>query len=176
MGYFDQKIFWGIRHLLFKFIAGSLKGCGYLGSPSYVKGFGRLYAESGLGIYPGWRIEITQGRVLIGKNVRIGNNLLLNCGSSIIIGSDVTISANVFIGTTDVEILHNLNSSFKNWPEIERPVVIGDACFIGFGAVLLPGTTLGSGCVVGANCVVRGSFPNGSVISSERSKLLWSRN
>jgi acetyltransferase-like isoleucine patch superfamily enzyme len=42
---------------------------------------------------------------------------------------------------------------------------IGRNCFIGSGARILAGTTLGESCVVGANSVVRGSFPAGAVIA-----------
>jgi acetyltransferase-like isoleucine patch superfamily enzyme len=41
---------------------------------------------------------------------------------------------------------------------------IGENCYIGFGVVIQAGTTLGRQCVVGANSVVKGSFPDFSVI------------
>ena len=168
----DLKIFWVIRYITYKLFAGRLKGIGYLGSPSFVKGFRRFYAGAGLGIFPGWRVEIIDGRVEIGSNVRIGNNLLLNCGSKVTIGDSVTISANVFIGTTDYEISDNLNLPFEKWISVERPVVVGKGCFIGFGAVLLPGTKLGKGCVVGANSVVKHEFEAGSIIAGSPARVV----
>ena len=168
----DRRIVWGLRHLAYKLRAGRLEGLGYLGPPSFAKGLRHLHAGPGLGIFPGWRIEIIGGRVDIGSNVRIGNNLLINCGSQVTIGDNVTLSANVFIGTTDVRISNNLQESFRDWPEVERPVHVGPGCFIGFGAVLLPGTTLGEGCVVGANAVVRGSFAPGSVIAGNKAEVV----
>jgi acetyltransferase-like isoleucine patch superfamily enzyme len=170
----DRRILWFLRYLAYKFRAGKLDGIGYLGEPSFCKGLAKLYCGSGFGIFPGWRIEIIEGRVEIGQNVRIGNNLLLNCGSKIIIGNFVTISANVFIGTSDFKISNNLEDSFKDWQQIERPVTIGNNCFIGFGAVILPGTVLESGCVVGANSVVRGSFKAGSVIAGNPARKISS--
>lgn len=168
----DARIAWCVRHIFYKMIAGRLDGIGYLGRPSFVKGIGHFYSASGLGIFPGWRIEIINGRVDVGRNVRIGNNFVLNCGSKVEIGDDVTISANVFIGTTDVKITSNLHHSFRDWPVIERPIHIGRGCFIGVGAVLLPGVRLSEGCVVGANSVVRGEFPPGSVIAGRKSEVL----
>lgn len=168
----DARLAWCVRHFFYKLLAGRLAGIGYLGKPSFVKGIGSFYSGSGLGLFPGWRIEILNGRVDVGRNVRIGNNLVLNCGSEVIIGDDVTISANVFIGTTDVQISSNINQSFSEWPIIEKPIYIGRGCFIGFGAVLLPGVRLGEGCVVGANSVVRGEFAPGSIIASEQAKVL----
>lgn len=172
---FDRRIVWGFRHLIYKLWAGRLAGVGYLGPPSFAKGLRRLHAGPGLGIFPGWRIEIIGGRVDIGENVRIGNNLLLNCGSQVTIGDNVTLSGNIFIGTTDVRISDNLQESFRDWPEVERPVHVGPGCFIGFGAVLLPGTSLGAGCVVGANAVVRGQFAAGSVIAGSKGEVVRTR-
>ena len=158
--------------MIYKLFAGRLIGLGYLGRPCFVKGFQHFYSGPGLGIFPGWRIEILNGRVELGSNVRIGNNFFLNCGSQVVIGDDVTISANVFIGTTDVDISPSINQTFQDWTVIERPIFIDKGCFIGYGAVLLPGVRLGQGCVVGANSVVRGEFAPGSVIAGQGSRLL----
>jgi len=171
----DARIFWSIRHFFYKPFAGRLIGIGYFGRPSFVKGLGRLYSGHGLGIFPGWRIEILNGHVEIGNEVRIGNNFFLNCGSYVSIGNKVTVSANVFIGTTDVVISNDTRESFRDWQIIERPVRVGNACFIGFGAVLLPGTILGDGCVVGANSVVRGEFFDGSIIAGNPARVLRMR-
>jgi acetyltransferase-like isoleucine patch superfamily enzyme len=161
----DARLLWCLRHFFYKSIIKRLDGIGYLGRPSFVKGLNRMSAGEGLGIFPGWRIEILNGAVNLGSNVRIGNNFFLNCGSLIEIGDNVTISANVFIGTTDVIINSDLNIPFRNWEEIEKPIRIGPNCFIGYGAVLLPGTILGEGCVVGANAVVHGEYRPGNIIT-----------
>lgn len=173
--YLDARLVWGVRHFIYKAFAGHLAGVGYLGKPSFIKGFHHFYAGQDLGIFPGWRIEILNGSVRLGHRVRIGNNFFLNCGSEVSIDDDCTISANVFIGTTDVVIANDINKPFNQWDVVERPVSIGRGCFIGFGAALLPGTTLADGCVVGANSVVRGNFGPGSVISGIPGRLLWVR-
>lgn len=47
---------------------------------------------------------------------------------------------------------------------IERaPVRIGDCTFLGAGAVVLMGATIGSHCVIGAGAVVTGDIPDRSV-------------
>lgn len=52
------------------------------------------------------------------------------------------------------------------------PVVIKKGTWIGQGAVICPGVTLGENCVVAANSVVRQSFPPYSVISGSPAKLI----
>jgi acetyltransferase-like isoleucine patch superfamily enzyme len=173
---FDSRIFWGIRHLVYKVFAGQLRGIGYIGKPIFFIGCDRFYAGNKFGLFPGARIEVTSGIFEIGDNVRIGHNLFVSCASSLKIGNDVTISANVFISTTENRMERENLLPFSDWPVLEMPVVIGDNCFIGYGAAILPGTKLGVGCVVGANAVVRGEYPNGTVIAPAKSQLLGLRS
>ena len=42
---------------------------------------------------------------------------------------------------------------------------VGSNCWIGAGAVFLDGTVVGDGCVIGANAVLRGAYPDNSVIA-----------
>ena len=53
-----------------------------------------------------------------------------------------------------------------------EPILIGDDCFIGCGAVILHGVKLGKNCIVGANSVVTKSFEDYSVIAGSPAKLL----
>lgn len=53
-----------------------------------------------------------------------------------------------------------------------EPTVIGSGCFVGAGANIMPGVTLGPGCRGGANAVVTKSFPSGSVIGGVPTKLI----
>lgn len=45
-----------------------------------------------------------------------------------------------------------------------EPIVLGEKCWIGMNAVILPGVVLGSGTVVGAGSVVTRSFPEGHCV------------
>lgn len=49
---------------------------------------------------------------------------------------------------------------------------IGDNCFIGAGVCILAGTILGKQCIVGTNSVVRGEFPDYSVIVGSPAKIV----
>lgn len=77
-------------------------------------------------------------------------------GGKITIGSGTVIAPNVGIVTTH----HDLSDVAQHLePE---DVVIGRNCWLGMGAVILPGVTLGDGVVVAANAVVTRSFPSGN--------------
>ncbi|MBQ9417656.1 MAG: hypothetical protein IJU19_03660 [Bacteroidales bacterium] len=45
-----------------------------------------------------------------------------------------------------------------------KPITLGECCWIGMNAVVLPGVTLGPHTVVGAGSVVTKSFPEGYVV------------
>lgn len=52
------------------------------------------------------------------------------------------------------------------------PVVLGDYVWIGYGALILPGVTIGRCCIVGAGSVVTRSMPTGSIIAGNPARVL----
>ena len=73
--------------------------------------------------------------------------------------------ANVILapGVKLISSNHDLNDFEKRIPG--GPIVIGDNCWIGANAVLLPETRLGNHVIVGAGAVVTGSFPDNCVVA-----------
>jgi acetyltransferase-like isoleucine patch superfamily enzyme len=54
------------------------------------------------------------------------------------------------------------------------PVSVGSFCYLGYGALILPGVSLGDGCIVGAGAVVTRSVPAGSVVAGNPARVLRS--
>lgn len=85
----------------------------------------------------------------------------------ITIGKDVWIAQNVGLITE--------NHDPKNPENHLEPknIVIGDRCWIGMNAVILPGVILGNNTTVGAGSIVTHSFPNGNcVIAGNPARLI----
>jgi serine acetyltransferase len=51
-------------------------------------------------------------------------------------------------------------------------VRIGDRVWIGCNVTVLPGSEIGAGCVIAAGSVVKGTFPDGSLIGGNPAKVL----
>lgn len=51
-------------------------------------------------------------------------------------------------------------------------ITVGDNCFIGENALLLPGARLGDGCIVGAGAVVFGDIPPNSLVAGNPARVV----
>lgn len=58
---------------------------------------------------------------------------------------------------------------------LDRPVVIGNDCWIGVNAVICPGVKIGNGCIVGANSVVTHNVPDNTVVAGVPAICIGSR-
>lgn len=56
-----------------------------------------------------------------------------------------------------------------------KDTVIGNDCWIGREAMLLPGATLGNGVIVGARAVVGGSVPDYAIVAGNPAKIIRMR-
>jgi acetyltransferase-like isoleucine patch superfamily enzyme len=98
-------------------------------------------------------------------NISIGNdsffnyNCLLSAYQKISIGSRVSISYNVKIITET----HDYKD--KNFSVILKPVVIENDVWVGAGAIILPGITIGQGAVIAAGSVVKDNVEPWSIVS-----------
>jgi maltose O-acetyltransferase len=84
------------------------------------------------------------------------------------IGAYTTISSDVQIIAHDAAI-----KRLTGYTEV-RPVVIGERCYIGVAAIVLPGAVIGNDAVIGAGAVVRGEIPAGSVAVGIPAKVIGS--
>lgn len=121
-------------------------------------------------------VEIeSEGRITIGEGTTIQRRCSLN--GTISIGRGCIFAPNVFISSG--------SHIFAAWPEMpireqeakyaalaqherpagfeDKPVEIGDDCWLGVNVAIMPGVTVGRGCIVGANAVVTKDLPPGSI-------------
>jgi len=104
-------------------------------------------------------------RVLLSGAISIGADCLFGQNISVMSGMHI-IADRRPIRIQDAEYLREHGCSPC------KPVIIGDDCWIGANAVILPGVTLAKGCVVGAGAVVTKSFKEYSVVGGVPANLL----
>ncbi len=172
-----KKILWAVRAIVSKPFLGSIGIPSYIGPPTFIEGKKRIFIGKYVRIFPGIRMEaIGIGMIKIGDNVAIEQNVHITSMEDVLyIGSDVTIAANVCITNLDHQYT-DVSKSVMDQGHILNATRIGDGCFIGYGAVIQAGTVLGKHCVVGANAVVRGEFPDYSVIVGMPAKAVKKYN
>jgi acetyltransferase-like isoleucine patch superfamily enzyme len=118
--------------------------------------------------------------IYIGDNVSINMNCTFIDCNKITIGNNVLIASNVqiYTSTHPVELSERLtpdwtkNSNQYFCRTFAYPVVIEDGCWIGGGAIILPGITVGRGSVIGAGSVVTKNIPANCVAAGNPCKVM----
>jgi acetyltransferase-like isoleucine patch superfamily enzyme len=112
-----------------------------------------------------------------GLIVRIGDSCSIGRGSHIVGHQSIEVGDHVFTGPN--VYITDQNHSYgdldipigRQWPE-NKAVVIGDGCWIGTGAIILPGTRLGRNVAVAGGAVVRGEFGDHCVVAGVPAKIV----
>lgn len=115
---------------------------------------------------------IGSGRIIIGDNVGISNSAFVSA-AQITIGNDVLIGDGVRIYDTDFhEIDFEARVHGAAGCIVSRPVHLCDGCFIGTGAMILKGVTIGERSIIGAGSVVTKSVPAGEIWGGNPARFL----
>jgi len=125
----------------------------------------------------------SRGALSIGDYTFVGRSRIY-CTAGITIGTGVLISDNVCIMDSD---LHSVDADARlgeaiawargRFPDVytgipNAPVTVGDHAWIGFGACILKGVTIGRAGVVGAGAVVTHDVPEGCVVAGNPARVI----
>tara|TARA_R110001592_G_scaffold119404_1_gene322403 strand:- start:3510 stop:4112 length:603 start_codon:yes stop_codon:yes gene_type:complete len=108
----------------------------------------------------------------VGDNVWVWHHTILDASNGIKIGKGTQIGAWVGIFTHSSHIAVRLygGRSYIETPMEKRlgyvraGVEIGEHCFIGAKAMIMPGVTIGKGCLIAAGALVNKSVPDFSIV------------
>lgn len=110
-----------------------------------------------------------------GVNITIGPGSFMNVGGMILDCAPVTIGADVQMGTS-VQLLtpdHPRDPvRRRSGVESAHPITIGDNVWLGGGAIVLPGVTIGADSIIGAGSVVTRDIPAGVVAVGNPCRVL----
>jgi len=157
---------------------------------------GRLRTEGPCFICPGVRLEVGRGATLsIGRWAWIGHGTKIRVhegeariGAKTVLGQECTISAyrHVSIGRECIVADRVMLIDFDHGVvDVERPirlqgiykrdVRVGHNVWIGYGACVLRGVTIGENCVVGTSAVVTHDVPDNAVVAGVPARMLRMR-
>ncbi len=110
-------------------------------------------------------------RVKIGAKTFIGHETFITGGAaSISIGANCDISDRVGIvcGTHEIDPIGE-RSAGKG---IGKDVNIGDGVWVGYGAIILPGITIGEKAIIAAGTVVHKNVPSRTIVGGNPMKII----
>lgn len=123
-----------------------------------------------------------------GRNIFVGSNVIINMNCTFVDNNRIDIGSRVLIAS-DVKIYtatHSIDPSVRNYSTnpnpaywcrtYAKPICVEDEVWIGGGAIILPGVTIGKGSVIGAGAVVTRSIPPYSVAVGSPARVIKTLN
>lgn len=110
-----------------------------------------------------------------GKNVHFGNNIYANFNLTLVDDTHIYVGDNTMFGpnVTVVTATHPISPILrKKQYQYNLPVHIGKNCWIGAGAIILPGTTIGDNSIIGAGSIVTKDIPKNVVAVGNPCRIL----
>lgn len=104
-------------------------------------------------------------KVKIGRNAVVMNGCLMMAAGGITIEDEALIAANV-------QLISNNHDLYERQVITCKPVHIGKNAWIGAGATILPGVTIGDNAVVGAASVVTKDVPADTIVAGNPAKII----
>jgi acetyltransferase-like isoleucine patch superfamily enzyme len=194
-----RKLFEIVRGLGLKCLAGRSKGLIFLGRHCRIKHKSHLYL--GRTITIGDYVEInalSKEGIIIGDNVSILRNTIIECtgvlrslGEGLVVGNNVGFAQNCFIQVRGKVLIGNNvifgpgvsifseNHIFSDpsvpvskQGETRIGVCIGDGAWLGSGAIVLDGVTIGENSIIAAGSVVTKDVPPRAVAAGIPAKII----
>jgi acetyltransferase-like isoleucine patch superfamily enzyme len=122
----------------------------------------------------GTKIRIHEGECEIGAKTVLGQECTISAFQHVSIGRECVIADRVMLidfdhGVVEVERPIRLQGIYK------RDVRVGSNNWIGYGACILRGVTVGDNCVIGSNSVVTKDVRSNAVVAGAPAKVLRMR-
>ena len=117
------------------------------------------------------RVVNNQLTVVLPKNVTIGSGVTVMNGALMMAAGGITIEDNVMIAA-NVQLISNNHDPYDRQILTCKPVLIKYGAWVGAGATILPGVTVGKYAIIGANSVVNKDIPDYAVAVGSPAKVV----
>jgi acetyltransferase-like isoleucine patch superfamily enzyme len=103
--------------------------------------------------------------------MRFGDRCFVNVGSTIISVEEIIVGDDVAFAN-DVYVMDSDSHGVEGRPHKQAPIHIGDGCWIGARAIILPGVTLGKRVLVAAGAVVTRDAPDDCLVAGNPARIV----
>jgi acetyltransferase-like isoleucine patch superfamily enzyme len=107
-----------------------------------------------------------------GATLSIGDEVYMNAGTSIEVWHEVRIGSNCLFGPFASVIDDGRHEVEPGADLYKGPTILGNNVWLGRGAAVMPGVTVGDGSVIGANSVVTRDIPPDSFAAGAPAKVI----
>ena len=108
-----------------------------------------------------------------GKHTTIGKNVFINHGCSFLDLGGITIEDDVLIGPQVKLVTENHPVDPSNRKSLDlKSIHIGKNVWLGAGAIILPGVTVGENSIVAAGAVVTKDVPSNTIVGGVPAKFI----
>lgn len=129
---------------------------------------GRLRCEGVVSLQRGVRVVVDSGLLQLGPRANINGFAKILVRERVSIGAECNVSWNTQIMDTD---FHPMIVDGVEQP-MNAPIVLEDRAWIGAGAIVLKGVTIGESAVVAAGAVVTKDVPAKAVVAGSPAKIV----
>ncbi len=138
------------------------------------RGYGRIVLGSWVHLGDNTRLRCHEGTLRLGDKCVFGSDSTVNCYLDVEFGAATIVSDWVYVTDFDHRT-ERLDQPIKDQGIVKSPVRIGPGSWIGTKVTVLRGSEIGAGSVLAANSVVRGRWPDHSVLGGVPARLLRTR-
>ncbi len=137
------------------------------------KSSSEFWVESPFYVEYGEMVEVGE-RSFINRNCTIMDNHFVRIGNQVLIGPNVQILTAGHPVKSDERCVYPYpdEPGRMNFVNQAAPITIGDDCWIGAGAIILPGVTIGDRTTIGAGAIVTKDIPSDCVAAGNPAKVI----
>lgn len=103
--------------------------------------------------------------------IRFGDRCFVNVGTTIIAVEEIIVGDDVAFAN-EVYVMDSDSHGVEGRPHKQAPIHIGNGCWIGARAMILPGVTLGDRVLVAAGAVVTRDVPADSLVAGNPARVI----